>query len=87
MAAMSSDRLDEDIVSELRADAQASIANETDEIGMAAEELDALLLAKAQLAQTKADLGRAVEAFNANGSAGDNAAQRTDKGIRANGCV
>ena len=49
---------------------------------MAAEELDALLLAKAQFAQTKADFRWAVEAPDADGGAGYNAAQRTDKGVR-----
>lgn len=50
---------------------------------MAAEELDALLLAKAQFAQTKADFRRAVEAPDADGGARDDAAQRADERIRA----
>ena len=50
---------------------------------MAAEELDALLLAEAQFAQTKADFRRAVEAPDANGGARDDAAQRTDERVRA----
>ena len=49
---------------------------------MAAKELDALLLAKAQFAQTKTDFRWAVEAPNAHGGAGYDAAQRADKRVR-----
>jgi hypothetical protein len=49
---------------------------------MAAEELDALLLAKAQFAQTKADFRGAVEAPDTDSGTGYDATQRANKRVR-----
>jgi len=74
-------RFDEDILGQFRAEPETSVADQTNEIWMPAEQLDPLLLAKAQLAEPHRDFGRTIEPFDANGGAGDDAAQRTDEGV------
>ena len=79
---LSVERFDEDVLGQFRAEPKASVADQANEIWMAAEQFDALLLAKAQLAQTHRYFRRALEAFDANGGAGNDAAQRADEGVR-----
>jgi hypothetical protein len=74
-------RFDEDVLGQFRAEPETGVADQANEIWVAAEQLDPLLLAKAQLPQTHRHFGRAIEPFDANGRAGDDAAQRTDEGV------
>jgi len=74
-------RFDQDVLGQFRAEPEAGVADQANKIWMAAEQLDALLLAKAQLAETHRYFRRAIEPFDANGGAGNDAAQRTDEGV------
>jgi hypothetical protein len=81
IAGVGRDRLNENIVGQLGTDPEARIANEADQVGVAADKLDLLLFAKADLAQAVEDLGRGIEAFDADGGAGDDAAERAKLGL------
>jgi hypothetical protein len=50
--------LDEDFIGQTSADAQAGVANLTDQVGLAAEELDFLFLAEAHFAQAMSQFWR-----------------------------
>ena len=78
---LSVERFDEDVLGQFRAEPEAGVADQANEIWMAAEQFDALLFAKAQLAEPHRHLGRAIEAFDADGGAGDDTAQRTDERV------
>jgi len=68
------ERFDQDVLGQFRAEPETGVTDQTNEIRMAAEEFDALLLAKAQLAEPHRDFGRTIEPFDANGGAGNDAA-------------
>jgi hypothetical protein len=78
---LSVERFDEDVLGQFRAEPEAGVADQANEIWMAAEQLDTLLLAKAQLAEPHRHFGRAIKPFDADGGAGDDAAQRTDERV------
>jgi hypothetical protein len=82
--ALSSDRLDENVVRQFGADPEAGVADQTNKVRMPAQKLDALLLAKPQLAQANRDFRRGIETPDAHGSARHNPAQWTDIRVRAN---
>jgi hypothetical protein len=75
-------RFDEDVLGQFRAEPEAGVADQANEIWMATEQFDALLLAKTQLAEPHRYFRRAIEPFDTNGGARDDAAQRTDEGVR-----
>ena len=64
------DFLHPDQIGQLGTQAQARIADLADEIGIAAEQLDALLFAKAKFAQAFAHLRRRGQLFDADRNAG-----------------
>ena len=59
------------------ADGHARVADETDDVGVAGDEFDDLLLAKADFAQTARHFGRCAKLFDADCHAGFDAIQRT----------
>ena len=63
------DRLDDDLFGQLRANAQANIADLTDDVGMLGEKADFLFFAEAHLAKAMSHLGSGIELLNLNGSA------------------
>lgn len=71
---------DKNRISKGAADAQASVAHLANVAGLAGNEFDLLLFAKAQFPETVSDFGRGGKAFNANHRAGFDAAQRADFG-------
>src|SRR5687767_8135672 len=74
-------RLNEDSVGELGADTKPGIANQANQVAMAAEQLDLLLLAQAEFAKAMSDFGRRIEALNSNSRASHHATQRTNERI------
>ena len=64
-----------DFIGDFLADAEARVADETDNIGVATKKLDALLFAEAQFPQAFLHLGSGVELFDADGDANLHAAQ------------
>ena len=74
------DLLDPDQIRELGAEAEARVADLADEIGIAAQELDALFFAEAQFAQTRGNFGRSGELLDAHGIASLHLAQRAEQG-------
>src|ERR1035438_4818106 len=58
---------------------EAGIADQADDIGFATQEFDALLLAEAKFAQAVAQFGRRGQFLDANGCAGSDMAQGTDR--------
>ena len=82
--ALSSDRLDENVVRQFGADTEAGIADQTNKVRMPAQKLDPLLLAKPQLAQANRDFRRGIETPDAHGSARQDPAQWADIRVRTN---
>ena len=76
-------RLHNDCVGEFLADAQACVANLADEGGVAAEELDPCLLAKAHLPKAVADIRRGFQAFDADSISRSNLTERTLRSVGA----
>jgi len=64
------ERFDEDQLRQLLADGEAGIANLADEIGLAGEETDDLIFAKAELAQPVLKFGGGAKLFNTDCYAG-----------------
>ena len=71
--------LDEDFIGQTSADAQAGVANLTDQVGLAAEELDFLFLAESHFAQAMSQLRRGGQLLDAHGHAGIDMAQRAQE--------
>jgi hypothetical protein len=69
--------LDEDELGELLADGQSRVADLADEIGLAGEQLDDLVLAQPQLPQAILQFRRSAQLLDAHGDAGLDPAQRT----------
>jgi hypothetical protein len=65
-----SERLDHDDFGQLLADGEAGFANLTDEIGLASEELNDVVFAKAKFAKPGLDFGGGAELLNPNGDTG-----------------
>jgi hypothetical protein len=75
--------LDEDLVAEFAADAEAGVADLANEIAVAADEFDRLLLAKSHFTEAKADILGTGEALDANDRAGLDAAERANERLGA----
>ena len=58
---------------------ETGIADQADDIGFAAQEFNALLLAESEFAQPVAQFGRCGQFLDANGRAGGDMAQGTDR--------
>ena len=69
------DGFDEDELSQLLADSQAGIADLANEIGVASEQFDLLLLADTEFAEPRGDIRRGGKLFDADDGAGFYAAQ------------
>ena len=74
-------RLNEDGIAELRADPEPRIANQTDQIRMAAQNRNLLLFCKTQLAKARGDFRRRRQALDANRGTRNHTAQGADKWI------
>jgi len=61
-------RLNDDLLGELRANAQANITNLADDVGVLGEKPDFLLLAKAHFTKTMRNFRGGGELFNTDGS-------------------
>ena len=75
---MRRDRLDENIFSQLFADAKAGVADQADEIGLAADEFDFLLFAQTEFAEAIREFLVGAKAFDADDRAGFAVAQGTN---------
>ena len=60
-------RFDDNFFRELRADAEAHVANLANDVGLLGEKSDFLFLAKAHFAETMSDFGGGGELFDADG--------------------
>ena len=80
--AVSLDRLDQNFLCELRADAQAHIANLANNVGLLREQPHLLLFAKTHLAEPMCDFRRSRKLLDPHRSARPNMAQRADKRLR-----
>jgi len=78
-----SNRLNEDVFGQLRADAKACITNLANDVGLAAHQPNLLLFAKAQFAEAVADFWRSGKLLDTNGRAGDNTTQRAKERLSA----
>ena len=76
---MRRDRLDENIFSELFADAEAGVADQADEIGLAADEFDFLLFAQTEFAKSVCEFRVGAQALDGNDRASLASAQRTNR--------
>jgi len=70
------DRFNPNQPRDLFADGEARVADLTDEIRLAGDEPDDLILAEAQFTQPVLDFGRGAQLFDAHGYAGLHAVQR-----------
>src|SRR5436190_15094650 len=68
--------LNHDIIGQPRTDAEPRVAHQANQVCMAAHQLDFLLLAKSNLAQTIRQLRRCIQPLDAHGSARDHPAER-----------
>lgn len=66
--------LNDDLLSELRADAQTDVAHLTNDIGVLSQKANLLLFAKAHFPETMRDFGGGGKLLDANGSACANVA-------------
>lgn len=74
--ALRRDRFNDDTFSQLGADAQAGVADLADEVGLAAEQGDFLLFAKAHLAQPVHHFLRGAKLFDTYTGAGPHLVER-----------
>jgi hypothetical protein len=81
LAAAGGNRFYKNSLSYLCADAQARITYLANQVRLAAYQLDLLLLAKPEFTKTMRNLGRSRNLLNANGGAGDDAAERAKEGL------
>jgi len=65
--------------SKLGADAKPGIADQANEVALAAQKLDLLLFAKTHLTKTMGNLGRSGKLLDADGCAGNDPAQRAQE--------
>ena len=72
------ERLDHDDFGQLLADREASIANLADEVSLAGEQFDDVVLAEAELAQPVLNFRSGAELLNAYRDSGFHAVQRTN---------
>jgi hypothetical protein len=78
---LSVERFDKNVLGQFRAEPETGVANQANQIGVTAEQLDALLFAKAQFAESNGDFRRALEPPDADGCASDDPAQRTNERV------
>lgn len=67
---LGTDGLNHDGLGELLGDAEAGVADLTDEIGVAADEFDLLIFAKTHFAQTAADFGGGFQLLDTDSATG-----------------
>ena len=80
-AGSAGNRLNEYGIAELCADTQSRVANQADQVRMAAQKRNLLFFSKTQLAKTIRDFRRRGQALDANRRASNNAAQGADERI------
>jgi hypothetical protein len=76
-------RLDQNGLGQLRADAEPDVADLANDVVLLAQEPDMLVLAKTQFSQSKAHFWRSGELLDPDGAAGADFAERTQTWIRA----
>jgi hypothetical protein len=81
LAAAGGNRFYKDCLSYLCADAQARITHLANQVRLAAYQLDLLLFAKPELTKAMRNLRRSGNLLDANGGAGDHAAERANEGL------
>ena len=76
------ERFNPDMLGQLRMKTNARLADLTDEMALAADELDALFLAKTHFTKANAHFWRSGKLFNANGNTRRHAAERAKQRLR-----
>lgn len=76
MGSSTGQRLNQNGITQLLANAQTRVANEANELALMAQKPNLLLFTQPKLAQTTGDFGRSIETLYENGCAGHDSAQR-----------